>query len=309
VRIDFLGIEAFVSIADRGSFHGAAEALNLSQAALSHRMKRLEDDLGVRLFTRSTRHVALTPAGLELLPKVRALMDQLTTSYATLRDQGREKQTRLVIGCLPTIATNFLPQMLERFSLAFPEISVHVRDVSASHIAEAVQKGEAEFGITIVSANHWDLETKPLLREPYVLVCPAPHALAGRPNVSWSELEGLPLIRISAQAANRAIIDDALGPRREFMNWRFEVQQVATAASMVMAGVGLTVLPRLAISVRPASGLVAVPIVNPMVSRTLGIVTKRGLPLSAAGEALLKLVTKNLTMEDLTRKRSPWKAV
>lgn len=305
MRIDFLGLEAFLSVAERGSFHGAAERLNLSQAALSHRMKRIEDDLGVKLFTRTTRQVALTPAGLELLPKVRLLMETLTGSYESLRSQGRLKQTQLVIGCLPTIATYYLPPLLKRFSARYPTLSVHVRDVSAGQIGDLVQNGEAEFGITIVSANRWDLATKALVREPYVLLCPCAHPLAARPQVSWSELEGIPLVRISAQAANRAIIDDALGPRREFMAWRYEVQHVATAASMVAAGVALTVVPRLAINAAGFPGLTAVPIVNPGVARTLGVVTKRGLPLSQAGEALLKLVAKSLKAEEKPRPGHP----
>jgi len=298
MRIDFLGIEAFLSIAERGSFHGAADRLNLSQAALSHRMRRLEDDLGVKLFTRSTRHVALTPAGIELLPQVRSMMEALTGSCDALRKQGRDKQNRLTIGCLPTIATYYLPPILKAFSLRFPDITVNVRDNSAEQIAEMVQKGEAEFGVTIVSANRWDLDTRPLLREPYVLLCPKNHELAARKQVSWADFEGVPLIRISPQAANRLIIDDALGSKREAMTWRYEVQHVATAVSMVLSGVALTVVPRLAIDASGAPGLVAVPIVNPSVARTVGVVTKRGLPRSEAGEALLKLITRSLKAEE-----------
>ena len=89
MRIDFLGIEAFLGVAECGSFNGAAQRLNLSQAALSHRMKRLEDDLGVKLFTRTTRQVALTPAGLELLPKVRLMMETLSGAYESLRSRAR----------------------------------------------------------------------------------------------------------------------------------------------------------------------------------------------------------------------------
>src|SRR4051812_25278057 len=87
VRIDFLGLEAFLSIADRGSFHLAAAHLNLSQTALSHRMKKLEDDLGVKLLARTTRQVALTPAGQDLLPKARRMMDEISASFAALRQQ------------------------------------------------------------------------------------------------------------------------------------------------------------------------------------------------------------------------------
>lgn len=301
MRIDFLGIEAFLSVAERGSFHGAAERLNLSQAALSHRMKRLEDDLGVRLFTRTTRQVALTPQGLELLPKARAMMEMLTGSYEALRRQGRDKLSTLTIGCLPTIAIYYLPPILKKFAHSFPDLSVHVRDTSAGQIADMVQNGDAEFGITIVSANRWDLDTKALLREPYVLLCPREHPLAQRAQVSWADFEGTPLIRISAQAANRMIIDDALGSRREFMTWRYEVQHIATAASMVIAGVALTVVPRLAIDVAGSPGLKAIPITNPSVARTVGVVTKRGIPLSEPGELLLKLVTRSLKAEDKAR--------
>ncbi|MCZ8259238.1 MAG: LysR substrate-binding domain-containing protein [Beijerinckiaceae bacterium] len=290
MRIDFLGLEAFLSIAERGSFHGAAAHLNLSQTALSHRMRKLEDDLGIKLFTRTTRQVTLTPAGLELLPRARQMIDALAASYDALRRQGRERQARLTIGCLPTIATYYLPPILQEFSATYPDITVHIQDAAAGQIADFVQKGEAEFGITIISANRWDLDMRPLLREPYVLLCQATHPLAARAQVSWAELEGVPLVRISPQAANRAIIDDALGSRREFMTWRYEVQHVATAVSLVTAGVALTVVPRLAIDLAGAPGLKAVPIVNPSVSRIVGVVSNRANPLSPAGEYLLKLV-------------------
>jgi DNA-binding transcriptional LysR family regulator len=297
MRIDFLGLEAFLAIAERGSFQRAASQLNLSQTALSHRMRKLEDDLGVKLLTRTTRQVALTPAGQELLPKAKRMIEDIAVSYEQLRRQGRERQERLAIGCLPTIATYYLPRILKALSAKFPDVTVRVYDNSASEIAELVQSRDAEFGITVISANRWDLEFKPLLKEPYVLLCPADHPLAGRASVNWSEFEGLPLVRISPQTANRAIIDEALGSRREFMQWRFEVQHVATAVSLVVERVALTVVPRLAIDAAGHPGLKALPIRNPGVTRTVGVVTKRGLPLSQAGEALLGLISRHLKAE------------
>ncbi|WP_333823451.1 LysR family transcriptional regulator [Pinisolibacter sp.] len=289
MRIDFLGIEAFLAIAERGSFHGAAAHLNLSQTALSHRMRKLEDDLGVELFTRTTRRVALTPAGVELLPKARRMLDEISAGYEALRNQGRERQERLAIGCLPTIATSHLPPALEAFSAAHPTIRVLVHDASAQEIADRVQKGEAEFGITVVSAGRWDLEVRPLLKEPYVLACARDHPLAMRPHVSWSDFEGQPLVRISSQTANRAILDEALGSRREAMFWRYEVSHLASAMGLVRQRIALAVVPRLAIDDGDGD-LLALPIRGPSVSRTLGIVTKRGLPLSSPGKALLELV-------------------
>lgn len=290
MRIDFLGLEAFLSIANWGSFHRAAGHLNLSQTALSHRLKKLEDDLGVKLVTRSTRRLSLTPAGLELLPTAQKLIDELSTSLDTLRRQGKEQQERIAIGCLPTIAIHHLPQVLAEFQAAHPRLAVRVYDNSVSELIERVRAGEAEFAVTIVSANRWDLDIIPLIKEPFVLVCPAGHELARRETVDWQDLAGVPLIRISAQTGNRLLIDDALASRREMMTWRNEVQHVATAIGMVAAGVGCTVVPKLGVSTVRVSGVAVVALRNPSVTRTLGIITRRDHPLSPAAETLARLV-------------------
>ena len=296
LRIDFLGVEAFLAIAERGGFQRAATHLNLSQTALSHRIRKLEADLGVKLFTRSTREVSLTPSGAELLPRARAMLEDLTRSYEALRAQGRERLQSLSIGCLPTIANVRLPPVLAEFSARFPDVSVRIHDNSAAEIAELVEKGQAEFGVTVLSAGRWDLEMKPLMKERYVLLCPADHPLATRESVEWRDFEGQPLVRISQATANRAIIDEALGARREFMQWRYEVQHVATAVRLVLARVALTVVPNLAVD-DTLPGVRALPIRNPAVSRTLGVVLRRGYPLSEPAEILLDIVQRHFREE------------
>jgi len=298
MRIDVLGLEAFLSIAERGSFHRAAAHLNLSQTALSHRMKKLEDDLGIKLFTRSTRQVTLTPAGLELLPRAQQLMTEISASFEDLRKQGRSQQRSLGVGCLPTIATHVLPPLLNMFRKQFPHIALRIFDNSAREIAEKVLSGEAEFGITIVSAQRWDLDVKPLMKEPYVLLVPQGHALAQKTHASWADLEGEPLVRISPLTGNRMIIDDALGSRREAMMWRYEVQHAATAMALVAAGVGLTIVPRLGVDKAAVPGLIALPLRDPGITRTLGLVQKRGLPLSPAGAALFHMIETRMRMEE-----------
>ena len=177
----------------------------------------------------------MTPAGAELLPRAQAMLQNLNESYEALRARGREREVRLAVGCLPTIATFYLPSLLKEFSSLQPDITVRVHDNSAAEIAGLVERGEAEFGVTVLSASRWDLEMKPLMKERYVLLCPADHLLAARGEVDWSDFEGEPLVRISPQTANRAIIDEALGSRREFMTWRYEVQHIATAVRLVIA--------------------------------------------------------------------------
>jgi DNA-binding transcriptional LysR family regulator len=286
MRIDFLGLHAFLAIAERGSFQLAAVHLNLSQTALSHRMRKLEDDLGVRLLLRTTRSVSLTPAGIELLPKMKAIVEDLSTSLDELRQQGRARQERLAIGCLPTIATGYLPAALHQFRIHHPDVVVRIHDVSAAEIAELVQAGTIAFGITLMASHRWDFDIEALFREPFVLVCRNDHPFADLPTANWSDLQDIPLIRIGPHTGNRIIIDDALGSRREALSWRYEVQHVNTAIALVQGGHGMTVIPRFALDTSEARGVHIIQLRNPGVSRQVGIISKRSAPVSPLAEEL-----------------------
>jgi DNA-binding transcriptional LysR family regulator len=290
MRIDFLGLHAFVAIAERGSFQNAAAHLNLSQTALSHRIRKLEEDLGVKLLSRTTREVSLTQAGLNLLPKVKETIESLAVSLDQLRHEGRSRQETLSIGCLPTIASGRLPRALQRFQERHPNVAVRIYDNSASEISDLVQSGTVEFGITLVASHRWDFEIEMLIKDPFTLVCSEEHPLASQPSVSWSDLSGEPLIRVSQQTGNRMIIDDALGSRREALNWRFEVQHLQTAIALAAAGVALTVVPRMALDVVGKRGLKLVPLRNPSIARQIGIVSRRGAPLSPMADELRRII-------------------
>jgi DNA-binding transcriptional LysR family regulator len=292
MRIDFLGLHAFVAIAERGSFQNAAAHLNLSQTALSHRIRKLEEDLGVKLLSRTTREVSLTQAGLNLLPKVKDTIESLAISLGELRHEGRSRQETLSIGCLPTIASGRLPRALQRFQERHPNVAVRIYDNSASEISDLVQSGTVEFGITLVASHRWDFNIEMLIKDPFTLVCPEEHPLASQPSVSWSDLSGEPLIRVSQQTGNRMIIDDALGSRREGLNWRFEVQHLQTAIALAAAGVALTVVPRMALDAVDERGLKLVPLRNPSITRQIGIVSRRGSPLSPMADELRRIILK-----------------
>lgn len=290
MRIDFLGLHAFVAIAERGSFQHAAAHLNLSQTALSHRIRKLEEDLGVKLLSRTTREVSLTQAGLNLLPRVKETIESLAVSLDDLRQEGRSRQETLSIGCLPTIASGRLPRVLHSFQERHPDVLVRIYDNSATEISTLVQDGTIAFGITLVAAHRWDFDIELLMKDPFTLVCPDDHPLAAQTAASWSDLADEPLIRISPQTGNRIIIDDALGSRREALSWRFEVQHIQTAVALVRAGVALTVIPSLAFDTVDERGLKLIPLRNPSVTRQLGIISKRGTPLSPLADELRKLI-------------------
>ena len=291
MRIDVLGLQAVVSIAERGSFHAAALHLNLSQTALSHRIRKLEGSIGARLLLRTTRQVALTPAGVALLPNARKLFEELDAAVSNLKTDVMAHEEKIVIGCLPTAAMQILPEVIAAFSRLYPSVHVKILDNSAKEIAERVQSGEAAFGITIVAANRWDLDLTPIAKEPFVLVCHRSLPIAANQTLTFAQIQGVPLVRISAETGNRILIDDALGTRRETLSWRYEVQRVSTAVSLVRSGIGAAIVPQLAVDLAASDDVVAIPLSAPAISRTLGIIRAKGVPLQPAAQQLLTLVT------------------
>jgi DNA-binding transcriptional LysR family regulator len=278
VQIDFLGIQAFLAVAESGSFALAAARLHLSQTAISHRMRKLEESLGVELIVRTSRGIALTQAGNALLPRARTAVQQLEDSFEHVRRHGHDVTRWVAFGCLPTIATVLVP-LLHLAMQHFPQVQARLFDSSPVEIAELVQAGTAAFGLTIAQGVPESLRFEPIAREPFVLACPAGHPLAGRAQVAWPELAGEPLIRISLPSGNSMTIDDALGPLREQLRWRYEAQRTAMAVQMVRGGLGLTVLPQLA--VHEAQGIEVVPIAEPAITRMLGVVVRAGTQLRA----------------------------
>ncbi|MCT7376699.1 LysR family transcriptional regulator [Chelativorans salis] len=234
-----------MAVAELGSFSRAAQRLNLTQTALSHRIRKIEADLGTRLLVRTSRDVSLTIAGQDLLPQVREQMDALAELYGAVHDSGRESRRRLVFACLPTVSIFHLPELIRDFSNANQGLEVVLLDQPAGRIVKLVQEGQAEFGITITGANPWDLEIEHLCTEPYVLLVSKHHRLAGRKSVARSDLLGGRLVRIRTQSINRQIIEDSLGSLSKQLDWRFEVQNVTTAMSLVDHGASVTVLPQL----------------------------------------------------------------
>jgi DNA-binding transcriptional LysR family regulator len=273
MHIDFLGIQAFLAIVETGSFQLAATQLNLSQTAISHRMRKLEETLGVRLIARTTRDVTLTEAGRALLPNARSAVRELGMSCDAVRKHGQNANHWLAFACLPTLCTNLVAPLLRFASDAWPDTLVRVFDTSIREIVEVVESRVASFGLTVVQPGYGDLVMQPVAVEPFVLICPTDHPLAGNAGVDCAALEGEPMIRISLPSGNSMIVEEALGPVRDRLRWRYEALHNAMAIEMVRAGLGLTIVPSL--SVPPGAGVAVVRIASPHMQRELCLLTRR----------------------------------
>jgi DNA-binding transcriptional LysR family regulator len=153
-----------------------------------------------------------------------------------------------------------------------------------------VLRGEADFGINMMSGQHPDIEFVSLVNEPFVLACRRDHELAERTSVTWSELSAYRLIGVGRLSGNRMLLDHALSGLSWRPQWFYEVQHLSTSLGMVEAGLGVSAMPSLAMPAADHPTLVSVPLIDPVVNRTLGLVYRRGASLSPAAEKFVSIL-------------------
>jgi DNA-binding transcriptional LysR family regulator len=293
MRIDTLGVQAFIAIADQGSFSRAAEALHITQAALSRRVQNLEGFLGVKLVERTTRSVALTRIGEDFLPQARRLLTDLASALLEIRETGKALRGDVTIACVPTVGVNYLPRIVQQYAALHPRNRIRILDHSSSGVAAAVLRREAEFGINMQDAGDPELTSIPLLKDRLVLVCRDDHPLAHKRRLAWKQLDPYAVILPGHESGNRPHLDMALERHDVKLQAFYEVQRSSTAVGMVSKGVGVAVVPALAVQKDAYPRLRVTPLVDPVVSRTLVLVSRTKAQLSPAAQALYNLIRKH----------------
>ena len=283
-------LRAFVTVGQHQSFAAAAKALHLSQPALSRRISHLEDQMGVRLFDRTTRSVELTLLGRRFLEEMHGLLEDVDRSVASLQDAAQLESGDVTIGCVFSAVHHFLPPVISAFRAQHPRVLVRIIEEGADEVLAAVKHGEADFALNYIGMQDTDVEFTPLLKEPYVLACPATHPLARRRSIRWDELGAWPLARVSHASRNRLLIDQALADLPPLPKPVCEVRHVSTLIGLVENGLGVAVVPRLTLPRKPAA-VVGVKLDKPEVSRTIGLIRRAGRTLSPAAAAFVQLLT------------------
>ena len=283
INFDLQQLQAFIAVAERGSFRAAAEQIHLSPPALSRRIERLETGLGARLFNRTTREVELTGLGRVFLERARAALDDLEAAMLGVADLAATRTGLVTVACVPSAALYFLPAVISRFCAQYPAIRLRVIDEAVNAVISSVLSGESDFGISFMGTRVPEIDFDPIHTDPFVLAMRRNHRLAGRAWVSWAELEGERLIAVARSSGNRQLLDDALAKAGRHPAAILEVSHIATLLGMVEAGLGVAAVPRMAISPRHSS-LKGIPLRQPAVSRSLGLITRHGAAMRPAAE-------------------------
>ena len=290
INCEILDLRAFLSVVELESFHRAAEGLHLSQPALSRRIQKLEAAIGAPLLERTTRQVSVTALGHELLPLVRRMLEEFDGSLFAAREPGLRRNELVTIACLPTAAFYFLPTVIKQFNQEHPDIRFRILDLTATEGLQAVERGEVEFGINFIGTSDPDLIFERLAEDPFVLAARRDHPLAQQAEVGWDDLAPYRLITVHRSSGNRTMLDATLAKSNIKLRWFYEVTHLSTSLGLVEAGLGISVLPRTATPADDHPFLVTRPLLNPQISRTIGILRRRGSTLSPAAERFRRML-------------------
>ncbi|WP_342618532.1 LysR family transcriptional regulator [Rhodoferax sp. GW822-FHT02A01] len=269
-------LQAFLAVAQKSSFRAASESLFISQPALSRRIDKLEKDLKCQLLERTTRRVSLTDAGRQFLSHAQAVIDELERAYQGLEARAVARTGKVTIACVPSVANHLLPSVLKDFARTYPSVRVKVIDESAQTVLDSVREGLADFGLSFLGSQEAELDFTAIRAERYVVVVPKEHALARRKTVAWRQLEKEPLVSVSSTSGNRLLIDSAFAKTSKRPTIQYEINHVTGAINLVAAGLGIAIIPGLALDAQLHPGLMGVPLVDPAITRTLGLIVRKG---------------------------------
>lgn len=297
-------LRIFVAVARKGSFSQAGAAIGLSQSAVSHSVKELETTLSVKLLDRTTREVVLTAAGEQLASKLELLLEELNTTLLDARSVGHQLSGTVRVAASQTISAHLMPQSIAMAAQNYPEIHFTLYDRPQQWVLESVRQGEVDLAIVIDPGEASDLHCEEVLSEPFFLLCRSDDALASMPQVAWQQLQGAKLVLQDYASGSRPLIDEALSKQGIEAQIVQQIGHPATLYPMVEAGIGISILPALALPLPEGQSLVVKRLI-PTVDRTIMLVRRRNRSLSRAAEVIWQVVHHQAQLLTEARKGHP----
>ncbi|MBB6098771.1 DNA-binding transcriptional LysR family regulator [Deinobacterium chartae] len=264
----------FVALAEELHFGRAAERLGLTQPPLSRQMRALEDDLGVRLFRRSTQRVELTEAGRALLPEARALLERAETAARHARRAARGETGRLEVGFTLPMTWEQLSVLIAHLQVPYPEAKVTLHDLSSLEVTAGVRSGHLDAGFVLLPAEAPQLGMAALWTEPPAVLLPARHPLAERHALSLADLAPEGFVLPSREPAYAGAVIRACQRAGFTPKVVQEAVRLSTVMGLVAGGLGVSVIPASVEHILPV-GAVARPLIRPGFDTGLGLAHPR----------------------------------
>lgn len=302
MNIKYRPIKAFLLAVDSGSFTHAAGQLGVTQSSFTVLIQDLENTLGVRLFERSTRAIALTSAGEDFLARIQRPLTDIEEAYRSLLDLGVAKRGTIIIGALPSTAFAILAPALESLRESHPALRVQIREGHNHDLLAMLRTNQVECVIATLVEPAPDLAFRALIDDYFCAVFVPDHPLASVKNMTWDDLMPHEWILLSKGSSARSQFERAMQRKTVPASLvpRYDVSNMLTAAALARRGLGVAILPRVALPELNLRGLVARPLEAASARRSIGLVHRRDRTLTPALQRLIEHMEKVLPAVERT---------
>jgi DNA-binding transcriptional LysR family regulator len=283
-------LKAFLLTARHQSFSRAAEQLFITQSGMSVLIRELEEQLGFRLFDRTTRRVTLTEYGNRFLPIADRNLLELEAAAANIGRSASSASTVLSLGATPLLAAEFVPPAIAEYSARHPDFHIRLHDAHGFQLVEMVQSGEIDVALTAFSQSAPGVRRIPLLQFSMMLIRPADHAVSPGSAVRWADIVDKRLIGCAPDNPLQQLADQHLQRAGRRAPPDAVCNYVETQIAMVEAGAGIAVMPTFAAPACRKRRISLHPLVEPVATAHLNSLVNRGRKLSAAAEDFIEFL-------------------
>ena len=269
-------LQYLVALADTQHFGRAAERCNITQSTLSAGIRDLESVLGTAVAERSNRHVLMTRVGTNIAGRAKALLREAEEVMEIASADRTPMTGEMRLGVIPTIGPFLLPRVLPALRERFPGLTVYLREEQTVPLLARLEEGEVDAALIALPCETGDLAVEDILEDEFLFACNGSHALAGTEEVSREALEGEPLMLLEEGHCLRGHALDVCGAGNTQARAQFEASSLHTLVQMVAAGIGVTLVPRIAVEARidRGTGISLAPLAAPA-SRRIGLAWRR----------------------------------
>jgi LysR family carnitine catabolism transcriptional activator len=281
-------LKVFLAIARFRNFSRAAQALGLSQSALSQALAQMEYLLDTTLVQRNRRSLVLTLAGERFLPRADRILKELSVAIDELKD-GADQAGHVSVSCLSSILLRILPRVVDEFQRRSPMSVIHIREEDALGIVNQINNGAVDFAISVLFRQDPAVHFLPLIEDRFRLVCRRDHELATREKITWAELEKFDFVGMAHWTGVSQLVDRAAPA--QMTRAIYEVSRIPTLLEVIDESNLIGLVPALALA-HPSitRRFHHCAMVDPVIRRSVGCITSRDRPLSATAKAFRDLL-------------------
>lgn len=279
-------LRAFIHVVQTGQFTAAGHRMHITQSALSTLIKELENNLGMQLLNRSTRHIALTRTGRHFYQEISKILNQLDDTVQGVKDIASLRTGSVSVVASTVISSGLVSPVFRDFKSSHPGVQLALRDMAEEDIMNTVLSGSVDFGIGTANDVLYGLQADPLFDDHFIALLPRQHPLADLPQLAWADLQPYPFIALAPRSPIRKLIDAHLHKHGITLQIVNEVSFATTVLSLVSANMGISVLPMNNHPYLPAFQLQSRRLHEPELTRQISLFTPKNRSLSPAARQL-----------------------